>query len=92
MKHPLLFTLALLIGLNLFAATDACPVVPRVNSFRAASGGVLKDVLQFDAETNDDLLLQTAEKVLEAETKLQFWWQTRERSYVLRKGAYAAPV
>lgn len=57
-----------------------------------AAGGVLKDVLQFDAETNDDLLLQTAEKVLEAETKLQFWWQTRERSYVLRKGAYAAPV
>lgn len=55
-----------------------------------AAGGVLKDVLQFDAETNADLLLQTAEKVLEAETKLQFWWQTNKRAYVLHKGFYAA--
>lgn len=49
-----------------------------------AAGGVLKDVLQFDAETNDDLLLQSAEKVLEVEKMLSFWWQTGERRYVLK--------
>ena len=41
MKHTVSLTLALLMGLSLFAATDACPVVPCVNSFHAASGGVL---------------------------------------------------
>lgn len=49
-----------------------------------AAGGVLKDVLQFDAETNDDLLLQSAEKVLEVEKMLSFWWQTNQRRYVLK--------
>ena len=52
-----------------------------------AAGGVLKDVLQFDAETNEDLLLQSVKKVEEVERKLVFWWQSRERHYVLKEGA-----